>query len=493
VRGKQSGGHGRRSFGDLRYCISRANTLSGPDTIVFGVDGTIDLTHALPDLASDVEIRGPGADQLTVRRAADDYFRIFKVDGGAAVTLFGLTVANGRAQFDGTDVGFGAGVYNLGTLTLSACVVTGNVSYGYGGGIGNKGTLAVTGSVVRGNQAASSGLGAGGGILNTGQLTVSFSTIADNQAISTFDDAAAGGGIYNEGGLVVDSSAVSGNAVRALYHGSALGGGLFNEGVATVRNTTVAGNMATKTIGSNSTSDGAGIANTNVLAVYNSTIAGNTHTTGGSFGGGVYTPPTKPVTLVDTVVADNGAVYGPDLYGSLGAASGFDLFSTSKGGSGYDASDLLDVDPLLGPLQDNGGPTLTMALLSGSPAIDSGDNTDAPEWDQRGPGYPRIVNGTIDRGAFEVQGASGRGRDLSAVDGTQGRGAFSPKPCVLSVPWNPECLAPGKRVYAETRSDSARASSESALSAMMLRGLAAATAAADTVLTDMIWDSGLLG
>ncbi len=62
-----------------------------------------------------------------------------------------------------------------------------------------------------------------------------------------------------------------------------------------------------------------------------------------------------------------------------------------------------DVDPMLGPLADNGGPTWTMALLPGSPAIDAGDNADAPEFDQRGPGFPRIVDGTIDMGAFEVQ------------------------------------------------------------------------------------------
>jgi WD40 repeat protein len=64
---------------------------------------------------------------------------------------------------------------------------------------------------------------------------------------------------------------------------------------------------------------------------------------------------------------------------------------------------LLDVNPIIAPLVYNGGPTQTMALLPGSPAIDSGTNQNAPEWDQRGPGYPRIVNGTIDRGAFEVQ------------------------------------------------------------------------------------------
>ena len=61
------------------------------------------------------------------------------------------------------------------------------------------------------------------------------------------------------------------------------------------------------------------------------------------------------------------------------------------------------VDPLLGPLQANGGPTPTMALLPGSPAVDAGDNSDAPQWDQRGPGFPRIVGGIINIGAFEVQ------------------------------------------------------------------------------------------
>src|SRR5262249_32666420 len=65
--------------------------------------------------------------------------------------------------------------------------------------------------------------------------------------------------------------------------------------------------------------------------------------------------------------------------------------------------DLLNLDPKLGPLQDNGGPTLTHALLPGSPALDAGDNAGAPTHDQRGPGFPRIFGGTIDIGAFEVQ------------------------------------------------------------------------------------------
>jgi hypothetical protein len=100
----------------------------------------------------------------------------------------------------------------------------------------------------------------------------------------------------------------------------------------------------------------------------------------------------------------------PDLDGGV-ASQGYNLIGNSTGGSGYAASDLLNVNPQLGPLQNNGGPTQTMALLSGSPAINGGDPTDnsnanTPVYDQRGSGYPRIVGGIIDIGAFEVQNSN---------------------------------------------------------------------------------------
>jgi hypothetical protein len=91
-----------------------------------------------------------------------------------------------------------------------------------------------------------------------------------------------------------------------------------------------------------------------------------------------------------------------DLEGVL-TSQGHNLIGDTQGGSGFVSSDLLNVNPLLGPLQDNGGPTQTMALLLASPAIAAGDPTDAPAYDQRGPGFPRLVNGHIDIGAFEVQ------------------------------------------------------------------------------------------
>jgi hypothetical protein len=101
-----------------------------------------------------------------------------------------------------------------------------------------------------------------------------------------------------------------------------------------------------------------------------------------------------------------------DVYGALNYASDFNLIGDGTGMTGLTngvngnlvGSADMPIDPLLGPLQDNGGPTLTHALLAGSPAIDAGNNAYATDFDQRGPGFPRIVNGIIDIGAFEYQG-----------------------------------------------------------------------------------------
>jgi probable HAF family extracellular repeat protein len=100
------------------------------------------------------------------------------------------------------------------------------------------------------------------------------------------------------------------------------------------------------------------------------------------------------------IIATNTSPLGPDVYGNLGS-QGHNLIGNPQEMMGWVSSDLLHVNPMLGPLQNNGGPTQTRALLPGSPAIDAGDNTGAPMWDQRGPGYPRIEHGIIDIGAFE--------------------------------------------------------------------------------------------
>src|SRR5262249_16241250 len=96
-----------------------------------------------------------------------------------------------------------------------------------------------------------------------------------------------------------------------------------------------------------------------------------------------------------------GYSYADDLYGGV-ASLGHNLIGYWVG-SGFAATDLLNVNPQLGSLQDNGGPTQTMALLAGSPASNAGDNSGAPAYDQRGPGFARVLDGVIDIGAFEAQ------------------------------------------------------------------------------------------
>ena len=108
-------------------------------------------------------------------------------------------------------------------------------------------------------------------------------------------------------------------------------------------------------------------------------------------------------TLRNTIVAGNRSNFGEsDLAGTF-LSRGYNLIGSSRGGSGYRETDLLDVPALLGPLRDNGGPTPTHALLSGSPAVNAGDPdfVPPPETDQRG--FPRVVGDRLDIGAYEQQ------------------------------------------------------------------------------------------
>ncbi len=293
----------------------------------------------------------------------------------------------------------GGAIYNAGTLTMRDSLVIGNMAES-GGGIYNAGNLSIETSLITENLAAAN-TAHGGGIFNAGTLSITGSSVIDNTAKATADGGKAwGGGIYNIGMLWLDSSVVADNAVDTAYQGAfASGGGIVNytNGVATIRNSTIANNIADEDGVGGILSHGTGTA----ITIDHSTIAGNL----GRNAGGIWSVTDFTVSLRNTIVAGNFAQIseeGHDLLGQFSSA-GHNLIGDSSGAGGFGATDILDVDPILGPLADNGGLTLTMALLPGSPAIDAGDNTGAPLWDQRGPGFPRIVNGTIDIGAFEVQ------------------------------------------------------------------------------------------
>src|SRR4029077_18866664 len=114
------------------------------------------------------------------------------------------------------------------------------------------------------------------------------------------------------------------------------------------------------------------------------------------------------VSIGDSVL--NAGNMGGNIYNDGGTviSRGYNLSSDDGGGSLDGAGDQITTNPMLGPLANNGGPTLTHALLPSSPAIDTGDPsfTPPPLYDPRGPGYARVVNGRIDKGSFEVQGST---------------------------------------------------------------------------------------
>ena len=226
-----------------------------------------------------------------------------------------------------------------------------------------------------------------------------------------------GGGIYNNGGDLVTvrrSTIMNNSATRG-------GGGIYNtsfgfgvSGVMEVSNTTISGNLAAR--------GGGGIFNDNhgFFRAWNTTIYGNSVedsiAAGPTLGGGGILVGDTLATLSNTIVANNQVLSHPDLFpncrsygGSLEGRNNLDS-GTSCGFDKFNGS-LSNTDPLLGKLFKGGGTTYTHALTAGSPAINRGSNYDALEgrrgpvaqWDQRGPRFARIVGGTVDIGAFEVQ------------------------------------------------------------------------------------------
>jgi hypothetical protein len=375
--------------------------------------------------------------------------------GGGTGTILYFPGAGGNAQ--------GGGLYSSsGMLTVSHSSLAGNRVTGgnpgiaglllSGGGSAQGGGLYATGgsltfadstagaNTLRGGDGFPAGASQGGGLYIGGTATVNNATIIANtlrggDAYGFGSDspggASQGGGLYVDGTATVNNVAITANALRGgdgYPGGVSQGGGLYLSGVLVVSNSTIAANSSRGGdglyngyfgLGGNGgpgEGGGASVAAGATAQVSFSTLAGN-QATGGTrgiqnasdgpaTGGGVNNQgllETRDTLLADNTVNGPGTNTSPDLAGNLGSL-GHNLVGNSQGGSGFDSTDLLNVNPLLGPLQNNGGPTETMALLPGSPAIDAGDNTGAPDWDQRGPGYPRIVNGIIDIGAFEYQG-----------------------------------------------------------------------------------------
>ncbi len=344
------------------------------------------------------------------------------IDGGGGINNFGtLTISN--STIAGNRAGGGGGISNLnnGTLTISNSTISGNSASGDGGGVTNFGTLTLINSTISENLAGNNDGDDGGGIFNSGTLTISNSSVSGNSAPGNFEhNGGFGGGIFNSNTLTINNSTIAGNSAGTY------GGGVTNFGTLTLSNSTIAGNSTASYGGSY----GGGIFNSNTLTINNSTISGNSaFEVGGGIlsgfdgaltinnstisgnsagrGGGIGIAENSSTVLTklrSTIVANNDAVdVGDDLYGTFRAE--YSLIEQRAGATIRETvarSNRYGVDPLLGPLTDNGGPTETHALLPGSPAINRGFNGTPQSFDQRGLGFVRAVERT-DIGAFEFQ------------------------------------------------------------------------------------------
>lgn len=311
-----------------------------------------------------IEGRGRGK---TILEAANKMnpVQVQLLDGTA--TMSGVTV---RHFWGGT---FGA-VFNEGELTIRDSEFYDNSANLGGGAIRNGGTLTIVDSTISGNFVTNYDIfnGRGGGISNTGTLTIINSTVSNNHA------PAYGGGLYHWGErtLTITNSSVTGNSSR-FY-----GGGIDNAGPLLITASTITGNSARW--------GGNGIANGGNMQVMNSTITYN------------FTHDILNYSRGTSTVA-NSILGGCVLWEPSLMSLGHNLDTNNSCGLDQ-PSDQPDTDPMLGPLQDNGGPTWTQKPRKGSPAIDRGWCD--PDTDQRGVPRPLDGNGDLvwicDIGAVEL-------------------------------------------------------------------------------------------
>ncbi len=417
--------------GELRNAIAYANdevVFPGRDTILISAMGQTTIDTDALRIFSDVDIVGPGPDAFTI--SGDDIYRVFDISFGK-VSISGVKLIQGSDNFA---AGFAGGIAANGeSLTLNNVVITssegtiggaiyngngraltvnnstigpGNITADSGGGIYNDGTATINNSTVTGNAASvrGGGISNGDAVSGSGALTVSNSTLSDNSTNGK------GGGIFNNPFSTATLNGTTLLSNDAVTNGG--GGGITNNGDLIVTNSTFSGNETPGFGGAIDSFDAAAPPDTATTSLTSATIVGNTANLGdddafGSGGGLQNGGAANSFSVANTLLAGNhvGPVDLPaenlQCSGTY-VSGGFNLRQTpdSPGCTGFAApGDAVPAGALmLGALAANGGPTQTVALLPGSPAVNAGGA--CPATDQRG--YVRGPVAPCDIGAFEL-------------------------------------------------------------------------------------------
>jgi CSLREA domain-containing protein len=439
----------------LREAIAVANEALGFDTIIIPT-GVYTLVLGQVVIIDSAALQGAGSSSTII--VSDGSDRVLDILSSGVtdinVDISGVTIQGGRAPCGpGCDFRFpGGGIRSSATLTLTNSTITFNVG-GSGGGIYSSGTLTVINSTISNNLSDIGG--SGGGISSDGPLTIKDSIVSDNTAY-------AGGGVYASKSMNITDSIISNNRGTGI-EGTG-GGGITSSASATITNTTISGNSGDGGI------TYFGFSATDVMTIVNSTISGNIGTIYGSitirsggislrggimtisnstvsgnstngYGGGITveggTLGLNNVTITDNTadsdlngLGNGGGLYrlsggvnfrnsiiagnfsrnpfaaNPDCLGMVNS-QGYNLIGDPRGCDfGLDPTTKTDVNPGLGPLQNNGGTTLTHALLANSLAIDAGNPATPGSGgnaceiiDQRGIARPQ--GSACDIGAYE--------------------------------------------------------------------------------------------
>ncbi|HTT93396.1 MAG TPA: choice-of-anchor Q domain-containing protein [Solirubrobacterales bacterium] len=393
--------------GSLRAAVEGA----GPEETVVVPPGTYTLTSGELVIAKSLILAGSGADTTIIRAGGN--FRVIDVDasGPPGVTLSDLTVTGGRVLASP----LGGGILSSASqLTLDGVhvvdnVVEGPVTEGAGVAVRTPGAaLTVRDSVIAGNEAKATAISEGGGLYSreSGAVTVERSTFTANRAESGVIVEGGGIGIRGSGPVTILASTVAGNVAGGTGT-IVVGGGLYLNEMKEARlaELTVSGNQAA----GNSVGSGGGlyvgVSSGGKFSILASTLVGNSAPTGGNLAGG------PDVSIGDSVVSGGSGDPGQENCSVAVTSLGFNLESADQCGF-HSPGDKVGLDPQLGPLQGNGGPTATMLPAPTGPLVDQGASFGLAT-DQRGlprpVEYPGVPNSTApgadgsDIGAVELQ------------------------------------------------------------------------------------------